>query len=62
MRTGDSTHIVNPFQVLFELHRFENSKGVAYSAIYEGDLEVMSCERQYESHMIQMYLETRQEG
>lgn len=61
MRTGDSTHIVTSFRRMFELHRFENSEGVAYSAIYEGDFEVMSCERQYESHMIQMYLETIQE-
>lgn len=35
-----------------ELHRFKNSAGVDYSAIYRGGFEEMSCERRDEKVMI----------
>ena len=35
-----------------ELHRFYNSAGVAYSAIYLDGEEVVSCERDKEKTMI----------
>ena len=39
-----------------ELHRFNNPAGVAYSAIYEGNIELMSSERYGESAMVKYYL------
>lgn len=35
-----------------ELHRFCNGGGQPYSAIYRGDFEEMSCERDHEDDMI----------
>ena len=42
-----------------ELHRFYNSAGVAYSAIYEGDFEAFSSERYGEDAMVKYYLKMR---
>ena len=39
------------------LHRFNNPAGVPYSAIYVGDQEKASCERDRESDMIRWWNE-----
>lgn len=38
-----------------KLHRFINACGTEYSAIYENDYEIFSCERSREDAMIQCY-------
>ena len=38
-----------------ELHRFNNSYGVPYSAVYVGDIEYGSCERAHEEGLIQQW-------
>lgn len=42
-----------------ELHRFTNPAGRDFSAIYEGDFEIMSADRADEEDMIKCYLEGR---
>lgn len=34
------------------LHRFVNAGGDEYSAIYQGQIEIWSCERAHEAQMI----------
>ena len=38
------------------LHRFQNPTGVPYSAIYIGNTEICSCEREHEQGMVAHFL------
>ena len=51
---GDSEHDVYDAGLAnnAKLHRFKNSEGLLYSAIYLGDFEAFSCERSEEAKMI----------
>lgn len=55
---GDSKHeIIEGVDLLAngKLHRFLNRVGIPYSAIYQDDIEVFSCERSDEDNMIRYW-------
>lgn len=53
----DTKHEITDFGKGIELHRFKNSTGDPYSAIYINSAEIYSCDRENESEMLNFFMQ-----